>query len=427
IGVVAGLAISLGLSFGVGMVPAQEAPLPDTVPLVTAISRTCPVTDLAPATLVAASSDGEIRLRLVGEQRFIEEPGPLWLDERTAPTVISPTEPQASVVGGHLVTTDNQLWWGACRAPLADQYVQLPGGADSRLTIINPEPDDALVDVTLSGPEGEITGDGLRGLTVPGDGQLVIELADHDQGTEALGARVRSSVGRVLAVGQVSRHTGGDFASSTLQGTAVVIPALPADPASTKLLLTNPGTNRNVVTIEAVSEAGRYVLEGYESFALDAQRTISLDLTAPIAGSPVALIVTARDDFAATAVVQVGDDLAIEPGVMDDQSVTAQDLVAVIAGPGLLQLANPGQGEALVVIDWGAGQAPANRTIEPGAIASIEIPAGASLARVSSTAPIAGAVVLTLPERSGIAMVALHAAARPQASMPMQVEPGLGR
>ncbi len=50
--------------------------------------------------------------------------------------------------------------------PQADQYVQLPGGVDARLTIINPNrmmPYDA----TPSGPEGEITGDGCVALTVP--------------------------------------------------------------------------------------------------------------------------------------------------------------------------------------------------------------------------------------------------------------------
>ncbi len=427
VGVAAGAAASLALSFGVGALPPQDAPLPDTVPLVTAISRTCPVTDLAPGTLVAASSEGDIGVRIVGERRSTEQAGRLWLPDRTAPSVISPTLPQASVSGGHIVSTDTQLWWGTCRAPQADQYVQLPGGVDARLTIINPEPDDALVDVTLSGPEGEITGDGLRGLTVPGNSQIAVELSSHAQGTDALGARIRSSVGRVLAVGQVSRPTGGDFAAGTAQGTAVVIPALPSDPSSTKLLLTNPGTSRNVVKIEAVSEAGRYVLEGYEGYALDAQRTVSLDLTSLIAGSPMALVITARDSFAATAVVQVADDFAIEPGVLADDSVAAQDLVSVVPGPGLLQLANPGSGEVLAVINWGTGQAPANRTIGPGAIASIEIPAGAAQARVEATGPIAGALLLTVPDRSGIAVVVLHAAARPQASMPMEVDPVLGR
>ena len=74
-------------------------------------------------------------------------------------------------------------------------------------------------------------------------------------------------------VAQIAREDGGDFATGTVQSTDLIIAAVPTDASKTVVLLTNPGTSRAVVQIEAVSEAGRYALPGFESVTLDAQRT----------------------------------------------------------------------------------------------------------------------------------------------------------
>ena len=103
------------LSLAIGALPAQSAPLAQTVPLVTAISRTCPVTDIETSTLTAISSEGEIRLRDRPDRvRF--QASPVVLGDRTLPIVLAPSAPQASVVGGSLVHVDEQTW-GVCRRP----------------------------------------------------------------------------------------------------------------------------------------------------------------------------------------------------------------------------------------------------------------------------------------------------------------------
>ncbi len=415
------------LSLAIGALPAQSAPLARTVPLVTAISRTCPVTDIEVSTLTAISSEGEIRLREIGQTDFTTQASPVVLTDLTTPTVLAPSAPQASVVGGSLVHVDEQTWWGVCRSSLADQYVQLPGGAGARLTIINPETEDALVDITLSGPEGEITGDGLRGITVPANGQHQIDLEPLAESVNALGARVRSSVGRVTAVAQVFRDQGGDFANSTVQSRQLVVAGIPADASSVQLLLTNPGTTRNVIRLEGLGEGGRYDVAGFESYAVDAQRTIAIDLTDSLDGAPAALVITARDELAVSAVVEMEGDFGITQAVVDEQSVARQQLVGAVAGAGTLQIANPNSGETLVVVDWGADQAPANRTVPAGAVVSIDIPAGADRARIEATAPISAAVMLMGGDRPGFAIGGLLSAARQQASMPMEVDLNLGR
>ena len=363
----------------------------------------------------------------LGATRIVEHDSPLLAPDQLTASVITPLSPQASVIGGNLISTADQLWWGACRSALADQYVQLPGGTGAQLVIINSDPEPALVDVTLSGPDGEITGEGLRGITIDPNSQHVIELADYAADVDALGARVRSSVGRVHAVAMVAVADGGDFASSTVQGTDLVISAVPSDPAFSRLVLTNPGTGRNIIKIVAYGEAGSYDLPGFENFALNAQSTVVVDLTEAIGGLPVGLSITGRDVFAATLLAGKQGELAIEPAQPNEQNVAAQDLVAVVPGSGQLHITNPSPVEALVVIDWGEGQAPANRTVQPGASAAIEIPAGASIARLNSTAPITGALLVNQPDLNGFAIVRLQVAARSQAFMPMELDVGMGR
>lgn len=427
IGGVGAVLAGFAASFGIGALPGQPAPLPDTVPLVTAISRLCPAADAVASTLMAISSEGNIRVREIGQTGASEKSGPLTTPDQNKAAIIAPTGPQASVVGGSLIHRGEQTWWGSCRAALADQYVHLPGGEDAKVIVVNPEQDPALVDVTLSGPNGEITGDGLRGVTIAANSQRVFDLAPLAGSVDAVGVRVRSSVGRVTLVAQVDRTRGGDFATSTVQSTQLLIAAVPANPTRTQLLLTNPGTTRNVIKIETVSEAGRNELPGFESYALDAQRTVALDLTDAIGGLATALIISGRDEFSASAVVSTGDDFAIEAAQTADESIARQDLIGVVPGPGRLQIANPGAGEAVVAIDWGPGQAQANRTIAAGSVVSIEVPDRASLAHLTSTAPIAAAVILTSADHPGIAIAVMEALARSVASMPMEVEPGLGR
>lgn len=426
-GVVGAAVLGLALAFGAGAIPGQPAPLPETVPLVTAISRTCPITDVGASTLLAISSQGSIQLRQVGQTAVTVQSGQLALSDQTVATVVTPSEAQASVTGGSLTYAQERTWWGACRSSLADQYVQVPGGAGAKLVIINPEPDPALIDVTLSGPNGEITGDGLRGITVAANSQRTIDLDPLAGSVDALGARVRSSVGRVMASAQVSRPQGGDFATGTLQARELVIAAIPEDATKTQLLLTNPGTTRNVVKIEAVGQAGRYELPGFESYALDAQRTVAVDLTQAIEGVPVALLISGRDEFAASAVITMGEDFGIESAQVDDESIAWQDLTAVVPSTGTLQIANPGTDEALVVIDWGPGQAAANRTILPGSVAAVDVPAGARQVNLTSTAPIAAALMLRSAEHPGFAVAVLNPSPRSQSSMPMEVDSGLGR
>lgn len=97
----------------------------------------------------------------------------------------------------------------------------------------------------------------------------------------------------------------------------------------------------------------------------------------------------------------------------------------MIAGAGALQLARIRlSGETLVVVDWGAGQAPANRTLPAGAVATIEVPAGARSAEIEATAPIAAAVLLQRRWPAGLRHCPTAAGSAIPTSMPMEADQG---
>ena len=152
----------------------------------------------------------------------------------------------------------------------------------------------------------------------------------------------------------------------------------------------------------------------------------AVDLTDAIGGLPVSVVISGRDLIAASAVVTTNGDLGIEPAQVVDESVAANDLVAVVPGPGRLQLANPGDQESLIVIDWGEDQAEATTTASAGTVVSVPIPEGAETVRVTSTAPLSAALLLSAQGRSGFAIAQLEPAARTQASMPVEIDAGLG-
>ncbi len=420
-------ALGLATALGLGSIPAAPAPIPEMIPLVTAISRICPVPSGTEADLRATTLEGGIDVRVIGQSQFTSEGGLLNLPGQTQPLVISPTVPESGVTGGSLVVTEKQYWWGACQAPLDDQYVQVPHSADAQLMIVNPELSDALVDVTLSGPDGQITGEGLRGITIEANSQHVIDLGALAGSDQVLGARVRTSLGRVSVTAQFDGESGADFATSTVQGTNLIVSAVPDNAERTVLLVTNPGTSRAIIQIEAVSQAGRFTLPSFESVPLNAQRTTELDLTDEIGGLPVSLVISSGDPIAVSAVITDNDDLGLEPARAAGESVSELDLLGVVPSAGTLQLVNPSAGDAYITVDWGERQADANQMIAAGTIGFIPIPGGAESVRVTSTSPLFGALLLRRGAEPGFAIAQLEPAARAQSSMPVEIDVGLGR
>ncbi|EPH02423.1 hypothetical protein HMPREF1531_01729 [Propionibacterium sp. oral taxon 192 str. F0372] len=410
---VAPVLMVIGVVLGVvaGAFPAEQAATDRVIPLVTSVSKVCPSVD---GTLNVVSSDGSQH-----DSSELSDASSVFA------TVVAPMDQQVSLAGGTLITGDNRSAWADCRRAATDQYVQVPGGQGAVLELANPDLADALLDVTLSGPDGEITGDGLRGITVPGSSRITINLGAYANTDTALGARIRSSIGRIAAWSVVSRGMTAGVVGATSQTTEFVVPAAPTG-TRTELLLTNPGTTRNVVNITANGTAGPLPLQ-QDKVTLDAQRTTVLDLSDALGGQQAGFTLTGRDPFAVTALVVTDSDADFVPGQPKESLNSTQQLLAAIPGPGDVQVVNPDEGDALVVIDWGEGQAPSNLKVSSKAVASVAIPQGVSRMSITSTLPVSVSAAIRGGEVPGLAMIVAVQVPQAQASMPLDYDPSLGR
>lgn len=397
----------LVLALLIGLLPGNTVATTKLVPLVTQVSLVCPSAD-GSLQVVTADGAGHTAMNL-GEPPFA--------------TVVAPQNRTATVTGGTWVTSETRSAWAGCARAHTDQYVQLPGGTGAQLEIINPDATDALIDITLSGPDGEITGSGLRGLTIPAASRIVVDLAAHASTDTALGARVRSSVGRVVAVGRIDRPDVLGVVPATQQGTRLTLAAIPSQ-VTTRLLLTNPGTTRNVVTLTAASTAGQLTLGASARITLDAQRTVAVDI--PSENQAVALILEGRDPFAVTAMAVTATDSGFIAGQPAETVESTQQLLAAIPAAGEVLIANPDDGEALVTVDWGEGQASSSVSVSALSVVSVAIPHQATQASLNATLPVTASISLR-GDSPGMTTYAAQLVPRTTAAMPLEYQPGLGR
>jgi Family of unknown function (DUF5719) len=67
------------------------------------------------------------------------------------------------------------------------------------ITLFNPFPEDAVVDMVFTTEEGEVTPQALTGLSVKGQGMTAINVGDNVERREAVSARITARAGRLIA------------------------------------------------------------------------------------------------------------------------------------------------------------------------------------------------------------------------------------
>lgn len=71
--------------------------------------------------------------------------------------------------------------------------------ASAVVSLLNPFPDDALVDMRFMTEEGQVTPEDLTGLTVPGRSLMAVDLAEHVQRREEVATSIEVRTGRLVA------------------------------------------------------------------------------------------------------------------------------------------------------------------------------------------------------------------------------------
>ncbi|MFQ6195161.1 DUF5719 family protein [Streptomyces sp. NPDC000405] len=181
---------------------------------------------------------------------------------------------------------DTSFWFpGASTAKGRQDYVH----------VSNPDNSAAVVDLELYGPDGRIKAPSGEGVTVPPRSTVPVLLSSlTDAPTENLTLHVAARSGRVGAAVQASDDkTGGDWlAPSADVAAGAVLPGIPADATSVRLVAFAPGTDDADVTVRLAGPSGSISPAGHESLHVKSGMTTVVDLGDLTKGEAGSLLLT---------------------------------------------------------------------------------------------------------------------------------------
>jgi len=238
----------------------------------------------APGTPATGDSSGADSPALLGTAEGKYAPG--W-------TVQETTEVAAGngrgLQGVNCTAPDTEFWFpGASTSADRTDYVNLT----------NPDDSAAVVDIDLYGKDGDLKSTVGEGITVEphADEPILLSTLTDDQETD-LTVHVVVRSGRVgAAVQALDAKLGGDWlAASTDPAGSLVMPGIPKDATSVRLIAFTPGDSDADLKVRLSSPTGMITPAGHETVHVKAGMTVGVDLGDVTRGDPGSLVLTPTD------------------------------------------------------------------------------------------------------------------------------------
>lgn len=379
-----------GLTVGVSLIAPDRRPASAAVELPRTSSVTCGV-----GGEVFAVADSAFASRDLGGAA-----GPVGVSPFAAPiegpTVL--TTDGRSVAG--VLTADEDRTFLPCAAPATSGVLLVPDPGERELLLINPDSGEAVVDLTLLGPDGEITAVGARGIAIgPGASRRVALSVLAPEGP--VGVAFEASVGRVAPVAVAVEGRGTRLTAAAVPAEQHVIAGLPGGVSSPRLLISNPGLDRVTLTVEALGATGSYEPASAADQTVAPFSTLELDLGDDLGGDPGALRITADGEVAAAVVL---DSLDGPPTTLTS-GVESPELAAYGPPGGELQLSNPGSTEVTARL---TGAAVRDVTVPAGATVAVKVSTTDKVnVAVEASGPLVGALVSPGKKKQGLSVAPL--------------------
>ncbi|MFF6999701.1 DUF5719 family protein [Streptomyces sp. NPDC008313] len=234
-----------------------------------------------PGTPVTTDDSGAESPALIGtaEGRF----APGWTVQQT-------TEVAAGTGRGLLGTN--------CTAPDTEFWFPGAGTADDRTDYVhltNPDDSAAVVDIELYGKDGALkstVGEGIQVKPHASEALLLSTLTDKPQTDLTVHVSVRS--GRVAAAVQaLDDKLGGDWlAASADPADRLVLPGIPKDATSVRLVAFAPGDSDADLEVRLALPSGDITPAGHETLHVKSRMTTAIDLGDVTRGEPGSLVLT---------------------------------------------------------------------------------------------------------------------------------------
>ncbi len=412
--------------------PGPVAPERTTL---TRSTTTCPGLDAPVVLTTTGEASGEVEVRRGGDVAEVTiEPGtPTNAPDAAGATADLPAEVtgQDDLAPGLVVgrfPEDGEPTAPECRDPRPDQWFTGVGAAprqSSVLELTNPDGGPAVADVVVHGPRGIVDAPSLRGVAVPGQGVVRVELAEEVPRRGALALHVTTTRGRVGAA-VLDRFddlgagaSGAEWAASQADpAEEVLLLGLPGDAALRDLVVANASADQARVTVSVVTPDSVFTPDGSPELDVDPQATASLDLAEVLTGAGLDDVVglrleSSRPVTAALRTVVEGD-LAVTPAA---ETLTRGGSTTLLpAGAVELVVAGASTEGSVVVLPRDADGAPLGppdglrADLVPDRASELALPEGTRLleVRLRGTDAAASVVVRGADGGGGGAVVRLH-------------------
>ncbi|MFE5618801.1 DUF5719 family protein [Streptomyces sp. NPDC056470] len=276
-----------------------------------------PATVTEPGKPVAAEANGPTAPALTGSATGGLAPG--WTVQQT--TVV-PAGGSRGLLGVTCTAPDTDFWFpGASTAKQRQDYVHLT----------NPDDTAAVADIQLYGAEGELASQLNDGIPVPAHSTVPVLLSTLTGAAPAADVTVHVTTrsGRVGAVvGSADEKLGSDWLPATADpASTAVLPGIPADATSVRLVAYAPGEDDAELKIQLVGEAGTIVPAGAESLHVKSGMTAAVELPDLTRGEAGALLLTPSDPKKSASFVAA---LRVVRGKGDKQEVAYIPATAAI-------------------------------------------------------------------------------------------------
>ncbi|WP_217213214.1 DUF5719 family protein [Streptomyces sp. AC550_RSS872] len=237
-----------------------------------------------PGTPVTGDASGADSPALIGTADGKFAPG--WTVQETTEVAAGTGR---GLQGVNCTAPDTEFWFpGASTAPDRTDYVHLT----------NPDDSAAVVDIELYGKDGAIESTAGEGITVqPHSGEpiLLSTLTSEKQDNVTVHVSVRS--GRLGAsVQALDDKLGGDWlAASADPAGSLVLPGIPKDATSVRLVAFTPGDADADLKVRLASPSGPITPAGNETLHVKAGMTSAVDLGDVMRGETGSLVLTPTD------------------------------------------------------------------------------------------------------------------------------------
>ncbi|MEU5272737.1 DUF5719 family protein [Streptomyces hygroscopicus] len=186
----------------------------------------------------------------------------------------------------------------ACTAPDTDFW--FPGVSTDRdrqdfVHLTNPDDVAAEADLKIYGPSGRLNASTDESITIPPRSTVPVLLSTlTDQRSAGVTLRVTARTGRVgAAVQAVDQKAGGDWLpASAAPSTSVVIPGVPKDATSARLVVFAPGSDDADLKVRLAGPNNSITPAGHESLHVKSGMTAAIDLGDVTKGEPGSLLLT---------------------------------------------------------------------------------------------------------------------------------------